>query len=219
MNNKYTTILFDLDGTLTDPALGITNSVMHALEFYNIHVSERSELFKFIGPPLIDSFMKYYNFDDNKAREAVTKYREYFSVKGLFENEVYSGVTDMLKALKAAGKKIVLATSKPDEFSIKILKHFGLYEYFDFCACSTMDETRTKKTEVIKYGLANIDEKDTARILMVGDREHDIFGAKNCGLDSVGVLYGYGNREEFENAGATYIVESVEELKRFLLAN
>lgn len=219
MNNKYTTILFDLDGTLTDPALGITNSVMHALEFYNIHVSERSELFKFIGPPLIDSFMKYYNFDDNKAREAVTKYREYFSVKGLFENEVYSGVTDMLKALKAAGKKIVLATSKPDEFSIKILKHFGLYEYFDFCACSTMDETRTKKTEVIEYGLANIDEKDTARILMVGDREHDIFGAKNCGLDSVGVLYGYGNREEFENAGATYIVESVEELKRFLLAN
>lgn len=219
MNNKYTTILFDLDGTLTDPALGITNSVMHALEFYNIHVSERSELFKFIGPPLIDSFMKYYNFDDNKAREAVTKYREYFSVKGLFENEVYSGVTDMLKALKAAGKKIVLATSKPDEFSIKILKHFGLYEYFDFCACSTMDETRTKKTEVIEYGLANIDEKDTARILMVGDREHDIFGAGNCGLDSVGVLYGYGNREEFENAGATYIVESVEELKRFLLAN
>lgn len=219
MNNKYTTILFDLDGTLTDPALGITNSVMHALEFYNIHVSERSELFKFIGPPLIDSFMKYYNFDDNKAREAVIKYREYFSVKGLFENEVYSGVTDMLKALKAAGKKIVLATSKPDEFSIKILKHFGLYEYFDFCACSTMDETRTKKTEVIEYGLANIDEKDTARILMVGDREHDIFGAKNCGLDSVGVLYGYGNREEFENAGATYIVESVEELKRFLLAN
>lgn len=219
MNNKYTTILFDLDGTLTDPALGITNSVMHALEFYNIHVSERSELFKFIGPPLIDSFMKYYNFDDNKAREAVIKYREYFSVKGLFENEVYSGVTDMLKALKAAGKKIVLATSKPDEFSIKILKHFGLYEYFDFCACSTMDETRTKKTEVIEYGLANIDEKDTARILMVGDREHDIFGAKNCGLDSVGVLYGYGSREEFENAGATYIVESVEELKRFLLAN
>lgn len=219
MNNKYTTILFDLDGTLTDPALGITNSVMHALEFYNIHVSERSELFKFIGPPLIDSFMKYYNFDDNKAREAVIKYREYFSVKGLFENEVYSGVTDMLKALKAAGKKIVLATSKPDEFSIKILKHFGLYEYFDFCACSTMDETRTKKTEVIEYGLANIDEKDTARILMVGDREHDIFGAGNCGLDSVGVLYGYGNREEFENAGATYIVESVEELKRFLLAN
>lgn len=219
MNNKYTTILFDLDGTLTDPALGITNSVMHALEFYNIHVSERSELFKFIGPPLIDSFMKYYNFDDSKAREAVTKYREYFSVKGLFENEVYSGVTDMLKALKAAGKKIVLATSKPDEFSIKILKHFGLYEYFDFCACSTMDETRTKKTEVIEYGLANIDEKDTARILMVGDREHDIFGAGNCGLDSVGVLYGYGNREEFENAGATYIVESVEELKRFLLAN
>lgn len=219
MNNKYTTILFDLDGTLTDPALGITNSVMHALEYYNIHVSERSELFKFIGPPLIDSFMKYYNFDDNKAREAVTKYREYFSVKGLFENEVYSGVTDMLKALKAAGKKIVLATSKPDEFSIKILKHFGLYEYFDFCACSTMDETRTKKTEVIEYGLANIDEKDTARILMVGDREHDIFGAGNCGLDSVGVLYGYGNREEFENAGATYIVESVEELKRFLLAN
>ncbi len=219
MNNKYTTILFDLDGTLTDPALGITNSVMHALEYYNIHVNERSELFKFIGPPLIDSFMKYYDFDDDKARDAVTKYREYFSVTGLFENEVYAGIADMLKELKAAGRKIVLATSKPDEFSIKILKHFGLYEYFDFCACSTMDETRTKKTEVIEYGLANIDEKDTSRILMVGDREHDIFGAKNCGLDSVGVLYGYGNREEFENAGATYIVESVEELKRFLLAN
>lgn len=219
MSEKYSTILFDLDGTLTDPALGITNSVMHALEYYNIHVKERSELFKFIGPPLIDSFTKYYSFDENKAREAVTKYREYFSTKGLFENEVYPGVTDMLNKLKAAGKKVVLATSKPDEFSIKILKHFNLYEYFDFCACSTMDETRTKKTEVIEYGLENIDEKDKSKILMIGDREYDIFGAKNCGLDSVGVLYGYGNQKEFEDAGATYIIESVEALTKFLLEN
>ena len=219
MSQKYTTILFDLDGTLTDPALGITNAVMHALEYYNIHVRERSELFKFIGPPLIDSFMKYYDFDEDKAREAVVKYREYFSTIGLFENEVYPGIIDMLKELKAAGRKIVLATSKPDVFSIKILKHFVLYEYFDFCACSTMDETRTKKTEVIEYGLQNIEEKDKSKILMIGDREHDIFGASNCGLDSVGVLYGYGNQKEFEDAGATYIVESVEALKKFLLEN
>lgn len=219
MSDRYSTILFDLDGTLTDPALGITNSVMHALKYYNIGVADRSELYKFIGPPLIESFMKYYEFPEEQAREAVAKYREYFSTKGLFENEVYPGIRDMLNKLKQAGKRIVLATSKPDEFSIKILKHFGLYEFFDFCACSTMDETRTKKTEVIEYGLMNIAEKDKTKILMVGDREHDIIGANNCKLDSVGVLYGYGNRKEFEEAGATYIVESVEALTAFLLEN
>lgn len=208
----YNTIFFDLDGTLTDPGMGITNSVAYALKKWNIEVSERAELYKFIGPPLIDSFMNYYGFSKEEARQGVKYYREYFSTKGLFENEVYEGVIELLNRLKAGGKRLVIATSKPEKFTLEILKHFDLYKYFDFVAAASMDETRTKKDEVIAYALENLGIKDVSDVLMVGDREHDIFGAKAHGLDSIGVLYGYGNREELEKAGATYIVEKVQDI-------
>lgn len=208
----YNTIFFDLDGTLTDPGMGITNSVAYALKKWNIEVSERSELYKFIGPPLIDSFMNYYGFSKEEARQGVKYYREYFSTKGLFENEVYEGVIELLNRLKAGGKRLVIATSKPEKFTLEILKHFDLYKYFDFVAAASMDETRTKKDEVIAYALENLGIKDVSDVLMVGDREHDIFGAKAHGLDSIGVLYGYGDREELEKAGATYIVEKVQDI-------
>lgn len=209
---QYHTILFDLDGTLTDPGIGITNSVWHALKKYNISVEERKELYCFIGPPLIDSFVKYYGFSEDQAREAVAYYREYFADKGKFENEVYDGVETMLKQLKDAGKKLIVATSKPEVFAKQILDYFGLTQYFDFVAGATLDETRVKKAEVIAYALESCGITELSDAVMVGDREHDVIGAKTVGLDCIGVLFGYGSREELEQAGADYIAETVEDI-------
>lgn len=208
----YDIILFDLDGTLTDPGIGITNSVAHALAHWNIEVADRAELYKFIGPPLSDSFMRYYGFSEEDAIHAIAVYREYFSVKGLYENEVYPGIPELLSALKAAGKTVVLATSKPEGFAVEILRHFGLYDYFDIIAGASMDESRNKKADVIAYAISQMKNPDRSRMIMIGDREHDILGAKQIGIDSIGVLYGYGDRAEHEKAGATYIAEKVEDI-------
>lgn len=209
---QYDIIFFDLDGTLTDPGEGITNSVMYALDKFGIQVSERSQLYKFIGPPLIESFEKFYGFTNLEAQKAVEYYREYFSDKGIFENKVYEGIEELLKAIKASGKQIILATSKPEEFAVRILEHFHLLHYFDDVAGASMDESRNKKDEVIAYALEKNAIFDKNAVLMVGDRKHDILGAKKCGLDSMGVLYGYGDKTELVEAGATYIVEQVNEL-------
>lgn len=211
----YDTVLFDLDGTLTDPGIGITNSVAYALERYGIKVEDKKSLYTFIGPPLADSFMKYYGFSEEKAMQAIGIYREYFSVKGLFENEVYSGIPELLEKIKKSGKKLVLATSKPEEFSVRILEHFDLIKYFDVVAGASMDEKRNKKGDVIRYAL----EKGgftAENAVMIGDREHDVFGAKENGLPSIGVLYGYGNEQELKNAGADYIAETVEDIFQLL---
>ena len=208
----YDIILFDLDGTLTDPGIGITNSVAHALAHWNIEVTDRSELYKFIGPPLSDSFMRYYGFSEEDAIRAIAVYREYFSVKGLYENEVYPGIPELLQTLKAQGKTVVLATSKPEKFAVEILRHFGLYDYFDIIAGASMDESRNKKADVIAYALSQMKDPDISKLIMIGDREHDVLGAKQFGIDSIGVLYGYGDRAEHEAAGATYIAEKVEDI-------
>lgn len=207
----YNTVLFDLDGTLTDPGIGITNSVAYALKKYGIEVEDRKSLYPFIGPPLQDSFMKYYGFSEEKALEAIWCYREYFADKGLFENEVYEGVRELLGKIRQSGRKTVVATSKPEEFAVRILEHFGLLEYFDVVAGASMDEKRNKKGDVIRYAMEKGGFSDEGTV-MIGDREHDIFGAKENGMDSIGVLYGYGDREELEGAGATYIAEGVEDI-------
>ncbi|MBR6567435.1 MAG: HAD family hydrolase [Clostridia bacterium] len=211
----YKTVLFDLDGTLTDPGLGITNSVAYALKRYGIEVQDREALYAFIGPPLNDSFKRYYNFSDEKAMEAIMLYREYFKDKGIFENEVYEGIIPLLKRIKESGRKIILATSKPEEFAVRILEHFGLAEYFDVVAGASMDEKRNKKGDVIKYAL----EKGgltAENAVMIGDREHDVYGARENGIDTIGVLYGYGSREELEKAGAMYIAETVGDIYALL---
>lgn len=213
----FDTILFDLDGTLTDPGEGITNSVAYALRKYGIEVSDRSELYKFIGPPLKDSFMKYYGFDEDKAEEAIAYYREYFRDTGIFENRVYEGVEDMLRGLHANGKRIVLATSKPEEFAIRILEHFGLRKYFTVVAGASMDSSRSKKGDVIAYAISLCESFDKYTAVMVGDREHDIIGAKENGLKSIGVLYGYGDEKELKTAGADYIVSSPIEVLSLIL--
>lgn len=208
----YKYILFDLDGTLTDPGIGITNSVMYALEKFGIEVSDRASLYKFIGPPLLDSFQNYYGFTKEESELALKYYREYFKPHGLYENEVYNGVEDLLKDLKAKNKTIIVATSKPEEFAVEILKHFNLYQYFDFVGGASMDEKRVKKADVIAYALEKCNVADLSSVVMIGDREHDVYGAKQIGVDSIGVLYGYGDYEELQKAGADHIVSTPEEI-------
>ena len=212
----YNYILFDLDGTLTNPEIGITNCVMYALEKFGIKVNDRKELHPFIGPPLTYSFQNFYGLSEEESKQSVAFYRERFSVKGLYENEVYEGVVEMLQTLKEQGKKIILATSKPEEYSIEILKYFQLYQYFDVIAGATMDGSRGEKADVIAYALeiSHIEEKDKA--IMVGDRNYDILGAKENGLDSIGVLFGFGDYEELTEAGATYIAETVAEVLKYI---
>lgn len=214
---RFQYILFDLDGTLTDPAVGITNSIMYSLKKYNIKVDDRSELYKFIGPPLLESFMKYYGFTEEEGKKAIEYYREYFGVKGLFENIIYDGIKDLLKSLKDNGKILLVATSKPQVFAEQILVHFKLDKYFSFIAGSNLDGTRIKKAEVIEYALEGLNITDLTKTIMVGDREHDIRGAKTIGIKSIGVLYGYGSKEELVNADADYIVQSVSEIKDIVL--
>ena len=213
----YQTILFDLDGTLTNPALGITNSLAYALEKFNIEVTDKKELYRFIGPPLQDSFENFYHFSKEDSLKAVDFYRDYFRHKGLYENEVYQGIPDLLERLKAQGKKLLLATSKPEEFARQILKHFELFDYFDLVAGASMDGSRRLKGDVIAHALTSAQVSDLSAAIMIGDREHDIIGAKKNGLDAIGVLYGFENREELKKAGATYIATNVEELQGRLL--
>lgn len=212
----YQYVFFDLDGTLTDPGIGITNSVAYALKKWNIEVAERSELYKFIGPPLEESFRKYYGFSKEDALKAVEYYREYFRVTGIYENTLYEGTEKLLEAVKESGRKVVLATSKPQEFAEIILKYFHIDQYFDYVAGATMDGSRSRKSDVILYALELCGVKDRSQVVMVGDREHDINGANYAGLDSIGVLCGYGDREELEAAGATHIVEKIEDVFELL---
>jgi phosphoglycolate phosphatase len=212
------TVFFDLDGTLTDPGEGITNSVIYALQHYGIEVSDRSTLYPFIGPPLTESFIKYFGFSKEQSSEAVEIYREYFSVTGLFENNPYDGIPEMLKTLSESGKTLVVASSKPEIFVRKILDHFDLTKYFLFAAGSELNHTRVDKHEVIEYAMASCNLSDRSDIIMVGDRHHDIQGAKKSALLSVGVTYGYGSREELTEAGADYVVDSVAELSDLLLS-
>ena len=203
---KYKYCLLDLDGTLTDPGTGITNSVMYALKKFGIEVADRKELYSFIGPPLPDSFMKYYGFSEEQAAQAVMYYREYFRDKGIFENEVYPDIPETLRALKEKGVTVALATSKPYEFSVRILEHFNLMQYFDYIGAATMDGRISKKADVIAHLLQEIGNVNPDEVLMVGDRDQDINGAKANGLQSIGVLWGYGSEEELKEAGADYIL-------------
>ncbi len=217
VSKKYDTVLFDLDGTLTDPRLGITNSIQYALKSFGITETDREHLTNFIGPPLIESFMHYYHFDKNTAIRAVEKYREYFTVKGIFENSVYQQVPELLAELTDEGKKLLLATSKPLVFAQRILDYFKLSSYFHFTAGSNLDGTRTKKSEVISYALLECRLQAGTNAVMIGDRKYDIIGARETGLDSVGVLYGYGSRQEMEKEDPTHMVETVAGLRAVLL--
>jgi len=219
------TFLFDLDGTLTDPALGITNSVLHALRRYGIPEPPRESLYPFIGPPLTESFMKYFGFTEEGAKVAVEVYREHFSTKGLYENEVYPGIPEMLAALKDAGHRLAVASSKPEVFVKKILEHFALDGYFDVVVGSELGGARVAKADVVTEALARLGllgspcTRNALRrdVWMVGDREHDVEGARENGLPCIGVRYGYAAEGELEAAGAARIAASVAELREICL--
>jgi len=213
----YKNILFDLDGTLTDPALGITSCVAYALGKYGIEVSDLSTLNCFIGPPLLWSFSHYYGMSDEEASQCVKYYRERFSTIGMFENHVYEGIPELLSALKSVGYRLIIATSKPEEFTNIILHHFDLMQYFAFVGGNTLSEQRPTKDAVIRYVMDSVPDVTAENSIMVGDREHDIFGAKANGLRSIGVLYGYGDENELDAAGADRIVKTVADLSHLLL--
>ncbi len=209
-------ILFDLDGTLTDPKEGITNCVKYALEYFDIKENDEATLLKFIGPPLYDSFREIYGFSHNDANLAVEKYRERFSTIGLFENSALDGATEMLKTLKQKGKKLALATSKPFVFAEKIIKKFGMWDYFDYVVGAELDGTRNYKDEVIAEVLKQAKISDLSKAVMIGDRKQDIIGAKKCNIASIGVKCGYAEENELEDAGANFVFENLFELLDFL---
>jgi phosphoglycolate phosphatase len=211
------TILFDLDGTITDSGVGIINSLKYTLKAYGISNYDEKVLYKFVGPPLIESFMEILDCDELKAQEAVGKFREYFRDIGIFENRLYNGIELLLKSLATDERKIILATSKTEIFAVRILEHFNISHYFWVVAGSELDGTRIKKSEVIRYALDKAGIVELSSAVMIGDRKHDILGAKEIGIDSIGVLYGYGNYEELKNAGASMIVETVEDLHKALI--
>lgn len=213
-------VLFDLDGTLTDPKMGITKCVQYALASFGIEEPDLDKLEPFIGPPLKDSFKQFYGFDDEKAEAAVAKYRERFQDTGIFENEIYRGVPEMLKKLRMRGLHLAVASSKPTVFVEKILEHFKIRSYFEVVVGSELDGTRSQKAEVVREALRRLFHGGTVqrhKVFMVGDRKFDVEGAREAGVESVGVSFGYGSMEELMEAHADYIVRSVEELRRFLL--
>lgn len=216
--NQY--LLFDLDGTLTDPKIGITTCVQHALHSLGIEEPDLDKLEPFIGPPLKDSFMEFYNMDEEQAETAIAKYRERFSTVGMFENEVYPGIARMLRRCKKNGAKLAVASSKPEVFVKKILEHFHLAKYFDVIVGSELDGRRTDKEEVVREALHQLfqgDSIDYDNTVMIGDRKFDIIGAKDNKLVSVGVSYGYGSIEELKEEKPDYIARSVDELEDLLL--
>ena len=210
----YQTILFDLDGTLTDSGPGITNSVAYALKKWNIEEKDTSVLRKFVGPPLDASFANYYGFSPEECIQAIGYYREYYAEKGIYENRVYDGIEELLQWLRDTGRRVIVATSKPEPFAVRVLEYFRLDSCFDVIAGATLDGSRVKKGDVIRYALERADVRDLSGAVMVGDRENDIQGAKENGLDSIGVLYGYGSRGELMEAGAGQIAETVDDLRR-----
>lgn len=214
---RFRHILFDLDGTLTDPAVGICSSIMFALKKGGYPVGKISDYYKFIGPPLLSSLQQYCGVSPEEANRLLGYYRERFSAVGMFENKVYPGIPLLLAELRAAGASLILATSKPEVFAERILEHFELAKYFDCIAGSDLEGARAQKSQVIDYALQKHGVAGRGNCVMVGDRLYDIEGARANGLHSIGVLYGYGGEEELRSAGADVIVWTVEELGRFLL--
>lgn len=215
---KY--LLFDLDGTLTDPKEGICTCVQYALASFGIEEPDLDKLEPFIGPPLKDSFMKYYGMDEVQAQEAIAKYRERFQDQGIFENKLYAGIPEMLRALNAKGMFMAVASSKPTVFVRRILEHFEIAKYFKVIVGSELDGTRSNKDEVVSEALRQLfDQRQVEKdqVYMIGDRSFDVEGAHATGVETVGVTYGYGSMEELKEARADYIVRTVEELQKFLL--
>ena len=213
----YDIVFFDLDGTIINSECGVLNAVEYALKKHGANVPQRAQLKSFIGPPLENEFAVLLGITRKEAAETLVKYyREYYSQKGIFEIELYPFVVELLEKIKKSGRKTVIATSKPEEFALKILKHLNIDKYFDVIAGATFDNSRSEKPDVIRYALEKVGNKGNQNIVMVGDRKYDCQGAKEFQMDSIGVLYGFGDYDELKTAGATYIAKTVEEIYKYL---
>lgn len=220
MIKQYHTIAFDLDGTLTNPERGLTSSYKYGLRKIGLNITETDSLKKFIGPPLRDSFQEEYGLTLERAEEALRLFREYFGVYGWWDNELYGGIAELLSALKAAGKTVVLATSKPEIYSSRILKLFGINGYFDFSEGASLDSSREKKCDVLEYALSKVGvmtPEQKAGAILIGDTVYDVEGANTVGIDSLAVTYGFGKEEDLRREGATYIAHTVSEIADILL--
>ncbi|HIV68375.1 MAG TPA: HAD hydrolase-like protein [Candidatus Butyricicoccus stercorigallinarum] len=211
-------LFFDLDGTLTDSGEGITNCVIHALRQQRWPIPDRDSLRRFIGPPLIESFQGIAGMSAAQAAQAVTDYRARYSTVGLFENRAYDGIIDMLAALQAAGKRLFMVTSKPEVYSVRIAERFGLAPYLEQICGATLDGRINSKDAVVRLALERAGNPDPSTVEMIGDRLHDVEGARQYGIDCTYVLYGFGTREEAEAHRAAHIVATVDELREHLLA-
>lgn len=214
-NYKY--ILFDLDGTIIDSSLGVTNSVMHSLKKLGEPVPQREKLLKFIGPPLFTSYTQYCGFSEEKANLAIEYYREHFEKKDLFNNVLYSGIEDVLSCIHDSEKTLIVATSKPEVFAKQILDRFGISKYFDFIVGATFDGKRNHKDQVLNHILDNCNIDDKSNCVLVGDTRFDAIGAKTVGIDCIGVAYGFGTRDELLENGVITIADNMEDLKKILL--
>lgn len=215
----YTTFLFDLDGTVTDPKKGIVNSVLYALEKVGIEELHVSELDSFIGPPIQQSFVERYNMNEGEVERAVFYFREYLKQRGLLENSVYEGIPNLLKQLKDTGNRLFIATSKPTIFARQVIEHFQLTNYFEDIIGSNLNGTRIKKEEIIAHILQQNEGLNKEEVVMIGDRKHDIIDANHNGIASIGVLYGYGSENELIEVSATHIAKDIEELHHFCIEN
>ncbi len=206
MMKNYSTLLFDLDGTLTDSTEGILKCLVHAIKQMGFEIPEDTNIF--LGPPIRQSFAEFCGMNAEQVDEAVRIFRERYSTTGLFENRVYEGIPGMLERLESGGKRLMVATSKPQVYAVRIFERFGLSQYFEIVGGAELDGTRDYKHEVIEYVLAQAGITDRSSVLMIGDRRQDVLGAHKTGIECMGILWGYGSVEELNEAGADYIAET-----------
>lgn len=215
VSKRYRDLLFDLDGTITDSGEGITKCVQYSLKKFGIDEPDLSKLIPFVGPPLLDSYEKYYGMDEKQAMQAIAFYRERYEGIGIFECRPYEGIDRLLSRLQKEGRRLIVASSKPEAFVKRILEYFGLIPYFSEIVGATMDEKKlSSKPDIIRevFRRCGITEEEKRNMVMIGDRRYDIEGAGSTGIDSIGVYYGFADPGELEAAGATFIAHTVEEL-------
>lgn len=216
MRDSYSFVLFDLDGTISNPKLGIINSVQYAAKKMGLRDVQAAEVEAHIGPPLQETFAEVFGLGEEETKKMIGYYRDYFKETGMFENVLYPGIQELLEALKPVNH-LVVATSKPTEFAEKILSYFQIEQYFELVVGSTLDGTRTKKREIIRFILEQYGEYNPEDFVMIGDRKQDILGARQNGIDSIGVTYGFGSPEELRGANPNHIVSTVSELGMLFL--
>ncbi len=216
--SKYEYVFFDLDGTISNSAEGIVNAAVYALNKLGIDETDRRQLERLIGPPLSESFPMYYGFSPEKTSKAIEYFRHYYAEIGVLENEMYPDMEKLLSSLSEAGKTLVVATSKPEKPAREIIARYGIDKYFAYVAGASFDESRAKKDQVIKYALETLDITEPSKVLMVGDRSHDVLGAAKHGIACLGVLYGYGSKKELSEAGVLGLAETVTQLGEIILS-